>query len=317
MTSILRRLTSTTILVAALVWLAANDTLAQPLDLNSMQPQSAQAVSRLRSFMREGLSSSERAIERTIDYEVVPTWNTNAYATITRGGQRRIQMFVGDMVIMQWLSFAMVSPRWGAPEDCVVSYISEMVDAIVANSTEQRTGSGRLVPVYSLLDYVERRPRLCRGFSRTAYERDAVGRGNAAEMHTASIRWVLAHELAHHLRGHLDERKPKGTRSEQLEQSRRNEREADIFALSEITRGDSGAVMMAMPAFLLASAFSCTVEEEPDATHPSAEWRWGLMVDAVRSFASIDRDFRQWATEQGVLERFLSSLDQMSGIFKR
>jgi hypothetical protein len=289
---------------------------AQPLDLSVAQTLGVRSVNRFRTLVREDLTTAEREIERSIEYEVIPTWNANAYATITGSGQRRIQVFAGDMVLMYWLSEATLAPRWGAPPECIVPYITEMMSAIEENSRENRVGGSHRVPVYEFFQYTRRQPSSCRRFSPAAYERDRDGQEQLRALHGRSIHWVLAHELAHHLKGHLTERKPRGSRSEKLEQSRRNEREADLFALGEITRDDPGSAVLAMPAFLLTASLSCSVEDEPEATHPSAEWRWRLLVDSVRVFAESDDDFRRWAQERGVLDRFLASLDQMADAFK-
>jgi hypothetical protein len=274
-------------------------------------------VNRFRTLVREGLTSTEREIERSIEYEVIPTWNTNAFATIDRSGRRRIQTFAGDMLVMYWLSEASLAQRWGAPPECVLSYISDVVKAIDVNSAQYRTGGDQRVAAYEFFEYTRQRTGSCRGFSPAAYERDRDGREQLRTVHGQSIRWVLAHELAHHLKGHLDDRRPRGSRSERLEQSRTNEREADLFALGEITRDDPGGAVLALPAFLLTASFSCTVGDEPEASHPSAEWRWRLLVDSVKTFATKDEDFRRWARERGVLDRFLASLDQMSAAFSK
>ncbi len=111
---------STALVVIACLCFDPAQSVAQPVDLNEAQALGVRSVARFRTLVREGLTQSEATIEQAIQYEVVPTWNTNAFAIITRSGKRRIQVFAGDMMLMYWMSLAVAAQRWGATEACVV-----------------------------------------------------------------------------------------------------------------------------------------------------------------------------------------------------
>ncbi len=297
----------TLVLVAALVLSTiVGSTAAQRSpadDIQESQLLARRSVTAFREQVREHLSAADRRIEEAIEYEVAPSWNVNAFAFRTPSGQRRIQVFAGDFRILQWISMSVVAPRWGASPACVTGYLQHVTDGILDNSRRATTGQ-TLKPVYEFWQYTRQYPRACPGLSAEAYGRDQEGQANVQSVHGASIKWVLSHELGHHLRGHVDDR------NRAIDHVRDQEKEADLFALHELTRESPGDVFLALPSYLLVSALSCSKADEPKDSHPSGAWRISLAGDTIREFVRTDPDLRKWARETGQLAALERSVDQ-------
>lgn len=254
-------------------------------ELEDSQLQAQRSIREFRKQVRVNLTSSERTVEESIDYSVPLTWEIYAGALRRRSGERFITMTAGHFTLLHWLAAAMASPRWGASDQCVVKYFSEAVTTLLENSRAAQIGRP-LSPLFEFFEYARRHPSICGELSINEFEKDAQGQHLLRAYHGASVRFVLAHELGHHLKGMAKMDAP-------LADKRRHEMEADRFALSEATRTGPGAIVLAIPAYLLVAGTSCTPEEEQYSTHPSAEWRLKLMADTLREYVRSDVEFRQ------------------------
>ena len=259
------------------------------------------------------LNSEERQIEAGIEYEVEPTWNTNASASISTLGARRIQVSAGGFGVLQWLAASVTASRWGATSQCALDYASHAIDVISENTRNARLGTPP-TRMYEFFAFA-RNQRVCGSFSPEAYGRDQDGQVFMRAAHGQSIRWVLSHELAHHLHGHLDwvtKRTPRPS----LSQRRDNERDADRFALRAVTREEPGGIVLALPAYILFGGTSCSPAEESASSHPSAEWRIGIMVEALLDFVKTDAEFRRAAQASGKLAALETSLLETTKLLK-
>src|SRR5690349_22487418 len=145
-------------------------------DLEEARLFASQSISRFRDQIRPYLSLEERRIEQSIEYEVAPTWNMNAFARTDASGRRRIQVNAGHFRTLQWLSAAVVSPRWGGSPECVTAYVNHVIDGIYDNSRAIRVGAERR-PVYEFFAFTSRRTE-CARFSPNAYSGDREGQLN-------------------------------------------------------------------------------------------------------------------------------------------
>lgn len=121
------------------------------------------------------------------------------------------------------------------------------------------------------------------------------------------------------VKGHTSYKDPlrKRTMAEKLAQSRDNEQEADEFALAFITRDGPENAMLAMPAFLLSAVLSCGKEEEVSSTHPSAAWRWSILVQALKQSIARDSEWRRYLRETGQVDTYMKLVEQMGTAFDR
>jgi hypothetical protein len=226
------------------------------------------------------LSERERAIEKSIQYRVDRSWSMDASASFVGRKERQIHIGVGLYFALQELSMGFVSPRWGVAPRCVGDYIDLVARATNDNSVAIRRGStpSSGFPPFSNFTLQDRN---CGPLSIDRWSRDEEGQSLQQASHGASVRWVLAHELAHHLKGHVD-RSPAS-----LADSRQNESTADRFAFDLITADDPGMVMLALPAYLMVATFSCSQGEEPISTHPSAAGRLKTLLEGLER---LERD---------------------------
>src|SRR5689334_230360 len=65
-------------------------------DIQESQLLARRSIAAFRQQVRDHLTLAERRIEESIEYEVAPSWNVNAFALRAPSGQRRIQVFAGD-----------------------------------------------------------------------------------------------------------------------------------------------------------------------------------------------------------------------------
>jgi hypothetical protein len=226
------------------------------------------------------LSASERDLERSIQYHAAPNWGINARAIKTPTGQRQIELGTGLYFYLGEISLAQFSYRWGVAPQCFDNYVDLVVRATQRNSDVSSPRQARLgVPPFS--NYTLTIPS-CGALSLNAWKGDEQGQELQQASDGVSVRWVLAHELAHHLKGHVERS------ATTLEASRMNEIEADRFAFQIITADDPGMILLAFPAYLLIADFSCAREDEATSSHPSAERRIGILADALRGLAQSD-----------------------------
>jgi hypothetical protein len=290
---------------------------ASSTDLSTFQALSTQSVRRFREQVQGYLTEPERSLEATITYRVSPTWLLNGRARTLASG-REIEVSAGHFATLSALSEWALSPRWGATEECVMSYLEELIDAAYENGRRKQSGEQPIL-VTNFTTFAREGRASCSGFSTRRYERDPHRLANVRSVHGRSISFILAHELAHHLKGHTTSKDPlsKATRAAKLSQSRDNEREADQFALAFITRDGPENAIMAAPAFILTALVSCGKDEEIDSTHPSAAWRWGLLVETLKAGVSRDSEWTRYLRETRQHEAFMSLLDQMGTAFDR
>ncbi len=117
----------------------------------------------------------------------------------------------------------------------------------------------------------------CRGASPELFQNPEVGRFFAGIM-DASIAFVVLHELGHEVRGHVD------TRTDDPETHRKQEAEADSWAVSTAFRSGYD-LRSAMPWFLLEAAIGGdTIEDERHSDHPLGGRR---VLDALRQAKDI------------------------------
>jgi hypothetical protein len=289
---------------------------ASPAETAGYEAELIRSVSRFREQVAGWLPLSERRTEDTIRYRVLRTGALNAQASKSKEGQRDILLSAGHMALLAQLSEWAIAPRWGAPEECVMTYLREMIDTVEENG--RRAAVGKDLEYWdNFPDFAFERRSLCAEFSPRRYEGDPYRIENVRSISGRSFTFVAAHELAHHIKGHLDHKSPmlRKTKTEQLEQSRDNEREADRFALTFITRDGPENAIYALPAFLLTAILSCGADEEKDSTHPSAAWRWRIMVDALAEGSSRDSDWTRYLEQSRQGQTFKELLAQMSTAF--
>jgi len=254
----------------------AQDTSRSNAAALSLRDDFRRVVNRFCSLALDGMPDLERQILREIEIRIPMDYNvTRVQAFRDESGQRIIEMSFGFLGLEKTLSddyvFALVSSDADLNKfDAYLDYLNEKV-----NRNERML---RKDHIKSFREYAEI----------PAEKWEAVVGSDDYDrlfpvMSTSAMGFILAHEIGHHVFGHVD-RPPRSP-----VESRRYEKEADRYAVALTLK-------MGIPAFgaLPALAFFATHEGEivsSDATHPLAVCR--------------------------LLEAFTATLDQVGGEYDR
>ena len=188
------------------------------------------------------------------------------------------------------------------------------IDVVSENTRNARLGAPP-TRMYEFFTFA-RNQRVCGSFSPEAYGRDKDGQLFMRAAHGQSIRWVALARV-----GPPSSRSPRirvtnRAHRPSLSQRRENERDADRFALKAVTREDPGGIVLALPAYILFGGTSCSPAEESASSHPSAEWRIGIMVEALLDFVKTDAELRRAAQASGKLAALETSLLDATKLLK-
>jgi predicted Zn-dependent protease len=126
--------------------------------------------------------------------------------------------------------------------------------------------------------------------------------------------WVLAHELGHQVYNHeIDGDLPE---RERLAQSRKNETQADAFAL-QMMRRNGFEPLMAMPAYLILVGLNgYSSREEELATHPSGLRRMDIVLDSLKTLPDRDPEVKRQLEQKHLKEAWDKALRQMDDVIK-
>jgi hypothetical protein len=262
--------------------------------LDRLQNLGNSRISEFRTQVRPFLSDRERSIEDSIDYAVLSTGAVNAQA-VTKDGKRKIVVGAGVLQIFEWLSVGDLMQRWGARE-CGIEYSKHIFTGVIANG--QAPQSTR---VYEPFAFASRHPDICSGASYAAFDRDAPAKQLQMAMVGASYRFLLAHELAHHIFNH---------HAQNNEQSRTNEEQADAFAF-RVSSYDPSAIGLALPAYQVLANLGAEVEDEAKSSHPAGLRRMQSFAGALKALPTNDPAFRRYLAENGLTQRWNQAVDQL------
>jgi hypothetical protein len=125
----------------------------------------------------------------------------------------------------------------------------------------------------------------------------------------ASMQWILAHELAHQIYGHIDQPFHDPVTADDLARSRDDEYEADRFAFRTLKQRGLDPIQ-AMPAYLFIGLSGSSAEDEKTSTHPSGPRRFSILYDALTSEIS-DPQFNDYVRSSGQLEKWRQAVETM------
>jgi hypothetical protein len=247
-------------------------------------------VAEFRRQIEPLLPASQRQIEEAVAYKVTTSLSATAFAS-REGGERRIVVNGGWLLTLDQVTMAGIANYWGAKE-CSHRFLFALFDGIRANSNPAR--SGPLLRGGDLFEFAGRQGALCPNVLFDRFQQDAEAERIRQVTTGASMFFLLAHELGHQVYNHeLGD----GPEEDRLAQSRKNETQADVFALQMMARKEFEPAL-AFPAFLMLVGLNgYSAEEEQRSTHPSGLKRIQPLLDSLRTLADRDPDFK------GYLER--------------
>jgi len=269
------------------------------IDLERTQLQGQHSIAEFRKAIQPYLTPRESQIEASIKYSILPTGAVNAQALRGPNG-RTIVVGAGLLQVYEWLSVAVMMPRWGG-RDCSIAYINHVIKGVDENGSAPMTAR-----VYEPFTYARRHVEQCRSVSYSAFKNDANAVSTQPAVLGASLGWMLAHELAHQIYEHNFDPK-----TEPLERSRRNEEEADSFAF-RFSSGDPSSLAFTLPAYLVMVGLGGTAEDEPKSSHPTGARRMQVFAAAMRRLPDENPEFRKYLETSGSLERWNQSVDALA-----
>ena len=271
----------------------------------------SRSISAFRRQVRPQLTARQQVIEEAIQYRVAPSVAVNGVAYIDDSDRRRIDIGAGLLQVFEFMSVALVMPRW-TDRECAATYVDHIIDTVVENGRRHSLGV-RLSPVYDPLMYGARNQPVCAGLSFARMQADPEGTRNQVAALGGSIRWFLAHELAHHVLGHVESPLARSDlpQAELLKLSRTREQEADAFAFKVSVYDGPGSIAFAFPAYLVVAGLGGDVENEALETHPAGLRRIRLLIEALETLPEDDEEFADYLTEEGLDERWDEFIEEM------
>lgn len=260
-------------------------------------------LSEVRDELRVTLTDEQRAIESTISYRIVLGGNCNAVARIM-DGERTIETTAGFIQVIDWVATALaIGERFGAAE-CLDAYMHSLTEGILDNS-DRIAAHERLRLVMSPLIFVRDNRDVCPSINEASF-RAKHGADEMREMLLrGGLKFLAAHELAHHIFGHV------GRRPNNVDSIREQERRADQFAFERMGLSHTNPIN-AMPVLLLyGSLEGFSIEGEDTRDHPAGVRRFATMLEAAERLINANGAAVAAMRRDGSYERFVTGVRQM------
>ncbi|MBL8171245.1 MAG: hypothetical protein JNJ50_24005 [Acidobacteria bacterium] len=265
-------------------------------DLERLQSLGTSRIPEFRRQIRPFLNEREKLIEASITYSILATEAVNGQAVNSDGnGKRKILIGAGWLRTIEWLSISNLIPRWSTKE-CAIEYQRHVISGVITNGASPQTAR-----VFEPFTYALRHREICPDVRYSAFENDDAAQQLQKAMVGASFRWLLAHELGHHINNH---------RATNDEESRRNEEQADDFAF-RVASADPSSIVLALPAYLLAIGLGSDVEGEAKSTHPAGARRFQAFAGALKSLPNRDPEVKRYLDDNGLMGRWNQIVTQM------
>jgi hypothetical protein len=265
-------------------------------------------VRALRPELFANLDSRSKSIEKAISYEVFEEGNLNAYARI-ENGRRTVVLSAG---LIQWIDYtatAVIIDQHFKRTDCGHDYMVYVAQGVAENSYRKRTGRGALQPVGDPFAFMRDVKSNCGRMSSTQFTSNKTAMALRDLLINSTMKLLISHEVAHHVLGHLE-----GRRASNDAESRRQEAEADAWALKRLVVTDSNPIE-AMPLFLLFAYLEGFDLDESGGTHPTGINRLHELAISAKKIFDQDAEFQQYLRSQGKKEKWENDFALISKIY--
>lgn len=247
---------------------------AQPAEVVSRYREIFLRVSRnYREAVRPYVDPQFRPMLNGISFRLDRSQNLFARAYKEADGTRVVEVSFGFLVFMENLTLAYAVAGEARQDMCFFYYLNHTSQVMLRNTQAARAGLP-FEPIPFFPAYVAQGGEGCRAIT------DADIRNPEAIAYVpggmdALLAFLLGHEVAHHLLGHVD------SNDRSLVSSRRMETEADIWAMDH-----AFAIRInPSPAFPMWAFFAATggadIQGELESTHPLGLRRWAEALDAI------------------------------------
>jgi hypothetical protein len=242
------------------------------------------SIRAFRKIIRSALTPEQRQVEQTINYQVLATSVANAVAYEDALGGRYIDLGVGLLMMYENVAVDGIIGQAGY-RNCAIAYEDYLFSSLNANSQLALSHIEQMQNISMPFVFASSNPA-CSGVTPAILtehpERQAAFKGFVG----ASIHLTLAHELGHHLQGHVR----RGGTENPLQTSRGQEANADRFAFESFAKCNINP-LQALPAFTFLLFTGGPREDEMLFDHPSGPSRFEPMLNTMTSLTE-DPQFR-------------------------
>lgn len=253
------------------------------------------AINQIRQNWLPFLSEEQNDIERSINWYVPLTWNSNGFAVrhCETGDNRQIIITAGQAFVLTQLVDALLRTSAGQmSRACYSGYLRHMADVFTANT--HNPGS---MPFYSPAAFADSSPSICTVMSGEAMSKEQWD-NLFNKLMIDSLNLLAAHELGHQINNH-------GCKNRTTSEIRQDEQEADDFAIELTIKEDPAKILGAIPLLTFWSMNSpMTTADEFGNTHPAGLRRLRYALDA------IERNLNE--SNQSDLYLYLESTNKLS-----
>jgi hypothetical protein len=206
------------------------------------------------------LNLSEREIATSVIYRYRPTQDVIAQAYIDDDDQRVVEISFGFLVITESVTHGYAVSGEAEKPQCFINYLNNLGAALLKNAKARQAGNPvGLVPFFGA--YARDGRQGCEDITSSDLSNKEAFDYIPGGMN-AALAFIIGHELAHHVLGHVD------NDHTSLLASRKAETEADAWAIKQSLRiGVTPTV--ATPMLLMFASFSGSdLNAELESTHP-------------------------------------------------
>jgi hypothetical protein len=227
-----------------------------------------------RSVVLPYLNSRERAIIGDIQFEFQPINILNA-AAYRQNGTRKIVMANGWLWLAHQISLAESVTEQSNARGCLVGYMLAVADTLVDNPRRDAAG----LPLHSTPSFAKfletDQAGICKGIGLEEISNPDVLKMVAARMN-CSVAWVIGHEIAHHVLGHVDQKKVPS-----LAQSRQIESDADLWSVQRAFDIKLNPILADRVLLLYSMIGAADHQSELLSTHPASIRRYSKFLSAI------------------------------------
>ena len=264
-------------------------------------------ISDIRPKFRQVLEPADKTLEANLDYEIVITGNTNAFA-LKSGKTVLTSSFL--QIIDSMATMMAAAQTFNEPE-CLGTYIQYLGEGTRQNSWLVAHGK-QLKPVAMAFGYWQLRPDICASLTESKFRANRKADDLREFLIYSSLIYLIGHEFSHHkyhdsfyrvvTPEEKDKRIAEGldvsrdiTPSEQAEKELR----ADLFAFRAMMSMNYPpiAAMPVLMFFVGVEGFS--PEQTSDADHPAAVVRFNDMIAATKNDPEFMKNIQAHHMEQG------------------
>ncbi len=267
----------------------------------------------LRTELFANLSEEHQLIESKIDYEVRPIWRTRAFARY-QGGYREVILYGGLIAVMEFITDAQLVERHFASPGCFAAYFENIlaIDRENTKKTSEGFSPGKIRDVFA---FAEENPKSCKPVTVEHYYANQTAMAERAALLKGGVAFLMAHEAAHHVLGHVDEADP-GSLVDTLADSRKLETDADNWAFGKMAETGLNPIQAFGVLMFAVATNDWAAEDEEWSTHPSGAKRFRSMLNQGKKLAANGTKFHEYLVESGQLTQWHETLKAIEATFK-